>query len=254
VKNHLADCEMELKRFTRWVGHQDDDEFSLLFVPRGEALMFPWYQQQLVALSHYENIHNITCQTNLSYDPGWLDNADKNTLVLWITYHPFKTSVSDFLKKCSYLLTHNINFSVGVVGITEFIDTIKVLREKLPERIYVWVNAYKDKANYYTDNLIKAFTHIDPYFEINLYNYDNYNKSCAAGEISFFISANGDVQRCYQDRKILGNIYKNELNEMRTSRPCSMEMCTCFIGYINIPRLDLGRIYGDNVISRIPLE
>jgi hypothetical protein len=254
LETHLADCEVELKRFIGWIKNQHEDRFSILVIPRGEGLIFPWYQRQLIELSHCENIKRITCQTNLSWDPGWLQNVNKSTLSLWITYHPLKITITHFLRKCSYLLDHDIKFSVGAVGLKEFIDPITKLRENLPEFIYVWVNAYKDKVNYYTDNDVREFKLIDPYFGLNLCDYDNDNKRCLAGESSFLVSVNGNVQRCYQDREIIGNIYEHELWEISSQLPCSMNMCTCFIGYINIPRLNPGRIYGENVISRIPVE
>ncbi|SFS91689.1 hypothetical protein SAMN05444972_1111 [Marininema halotolerans] len=62
------------------------------------------------------------------------------------------------------------------------------MRRSLPEGVYVWINAYKDRANYYTEEDRRQLGEIDPLFEYNRQDYESYGKRCGAGEHVFYLS------------------------------------------------------------------
>ena len=51
----------------------------------------------------------------------------------------------------------------------------------------------------------------------------------------------------------IGNLYDCELEAMLRCRPCPRTSCGCYIGYIHLDHLELGRVYGDGVLERIPI-
>jgi hypothetical protein len=51
----------------------------------------------------------------------------------------------------------------------------------------------------------------------------------------------------------IGNLYDGELEAMLRCRPCPRPSCGCYIGYIHLDHLELGRVYGDGLLERIPI-
>ncbi len=184
----------------------------------------------------------------------WLQEADNQYVALWTTFHPTETTTQQFLKKCNQLLHNEVKFSVGIVGKKEHFELIQELRMALPKNVYVWVNAYKREPNYYSTNDIDFLTQIDPLFDLNNTIYKTQGKACFAGESSLSIDGEGNITRCHFIKDKIGNIYENSLDEILRPATCSNASCRCYIGYINLKELDLEKIYGNQILERIPIK
>ncbi len=241
-----------LSRFVQWVSLQKR-EISILFTPWGEALIRNYYQEAICELSHMSHVSKVSIQTNLSGSLAFLSAVEKKTLALWTTFHPTEITVEAFVNECLEVQAAGVNFSVGVVGLKEHFDLIEELRQRIPNNIYVWVNAYKREPNYYSKSDVLRLESIDPHFGLNNTVYSSFDKSCSSGESSVSIDGLGNVYRCHFIKNLLGNIYEKDIEGMLESRRCSKTECRCYIGYINIKELHLEQLYGDQILERIPL-
>lgn len=253
TREELAYDKECLLRFENWVKAQDR-EISILFTPWGEALIRKYYQQTLQRLSWRSNMKKVSIQTNLSGDLTWIEQANPETLALWTTFHPTETTIPKFVAKCQQLIQHNIRFSTGIVGKRSNFPFIQQLREALPTKIYLWINAYDDQVNYYSSEEEEWLQQIDPFFSINNTIYRTMGKECAAGESSISIDGEGNVTRCHFIKKPIGNIYEQALDKILGSTPCTNNYCACYIGYINLKELNLNQIYSNRILERIPIQ
>jgi len=240
-----------LDKFVQWVARQDR-EISILFTPWGEALIRKYYQEAIVELSQMEQVKRVAIQTNLSSRLGWLKEANKKSVALWTTFHPTEISIQNFLEKCNQLQQLGVRFSVGIVGKIENFEAAQQLRLSLPKAVYVWVNAFKRVANYYSKEDLEFLMNIDPLFNLNNTIYKTKGKACFAGESSISIDGEGNVNRCHFIKNKIGNIYKDALKDILKTTNCSNETCRCYIGYINLKELNLQNVYGANILERIP--
>ncbi len=240
-----------LNRFVDWVERQNRD-IGILFTPWGEGLIRKHYQAAMLRLSHFPNVRKVAIQTNLSCRLNWLQEANQDSLALWTTFHPTETTIRKFVRKCERLIELGINFSVGIVGTQENFNYASELRHLLPPEIYVWINAYKREADYYSPEDIVFLNSIDPLFDLNNQVYQSLGKACFAGESSLSIDGEGNVTRCHFIKKRIGNIYESELNDILRTENCSTVHCRCYIGYFNLKELNLKATYGDQILERIP--
>ncbi|MNI09147.1 hypothetical protein D3C73_622010 [compost metagenome] len=254
-KETLAKDREQLQRFTSWVREQEPAgvRLSIFFNPYGEALVHHWYREALVELSHLPHVDKVAVQTNLSVKLDWTQKLNKDKAAFWATYHPGQTSEASFLASCSYLHKEGISFSVGAVGLKAYIEPIRSLRSALPEQVYLWINAYKDQPNYYSAEDVAFMRTIDPYFEWNLNDYASRGKACNTGQDVFFVTGSGQVKRCYKDRRVIGNLYRDGLAGISSNRPCGMTTCGCYIGYVHMPEMPFRSMYGSSLLERIPL-
>ena len=253
TRAELAYDKTCLLRFEGWVAQQNR-EISILFTPWGEALIRKYYQESLQRLSWMSHVKKVSIQTNLSGSLGWVQQAQPETLALWTTFHPTETTVDKFIAQCQQLIQHHIRFSVGIVGKKENFPFIQQLKDQLPSNIYLWINAYKRERNYYSLKEEEWLQHMDPHFSLNNTIYKTRGKSCEAGESSISIDGEGNVTRCHFIKENLGNIYQQSLEEMLEVRPCTHAHCRCYIGYMNLKELNLGEVYSDRILERIPIE
>lgn len=72
----LAADKNALARFINWITEQTAYEFSILFTPWGEALIYDYYQAGLTHLSQLPNVQKVAIQTNLSCELDWLNRAN----------------------------------------------------------------------------------------------------------------------------------------------------------------------------------
>ena len=251
TRAELEHDRRQLLRFQQWTGDQTA-QLGILFTPWGEALGQRAYRKVLVELSHQPNIERVAIQTNLSAPLGELARASRK-LALWATYHPGEVALEKFSAKCRQLEQLGIRYSVGVVGLKEHFGAISQLRQSLPPDSYLWVNAYKREANYYSASDIKFLKSIDPYFCYNLHRYPSLNTPCRAGETSFAVDGEGDLRRCHFVGEVLTNIYAADFLEQLQPRPCPNQSCGCYIGYIHRPQLQWEQRFGPGALERIPL-
>jgi MoaA/NifB/PqqE/SkfB family radical SAM enzyme len=249
-QEHAADG-VALSRFVEWVTQRQNDQLSILFTPWGEALIRRRYQQALIKLTSLPNIYKAAIQTNLSCKLDWVEACDKNKLALWATYHPSQISRSRFVAKCEELIQRGVRFSVGTVGLQENVAEIEALRKELPEHIYLWVNAYKRRLNYYTSELAERLEAVDPLFPINNQEHPSRGKLCQTGHTVISVDGEGVVRRCHFIKKPLGNIYEAGFEEILRPRSCTNATCGCHIGYVHLPELGLYERFGQGVLERI---
>ena len=247
----LRQDEAELKRFVEWVGRQSN-RLGILFTPWGEALVHRYYRRALVTLSHLPNIYRVAIQTNLSAPIDDLLDSNRSTLALWTTFHPSQISLEKFLARCVELDAANIRYSVGVVGLKENIPALEELRSALKPEVYLWVNAFKRRADYYVEEDLRQIEAVDPYFEWNRMDYPSDGKPCSAGATSFSVNGGGDVRRCHFLKDVIGNIYDKTFPDCLTPRLCTAKTCGCYIGYIHRTDLPMPQLYGDGLLERIP--
>lgn len=258
AKRHESAAELKhdrecLARFVDWVAEQSDCELSILFTPWGEGLTRRWYQQALVRLSHLPQVPRVAIQTNLSCSLEWLPAANPDRLALWCTYHPTQIARAEFLQQCGEVLRHGVPLSAGVVGLHEAFDEIEALRRELPPHVYLWVNAFKDLPDYYSAEQIARLERVDPLFRINLTNHSSLGAECVAGETAVTIDGDGNLRRCHFVSHIIGNIYAGDWKAGLVRRACPNRSCDCYIGYVNLPRLEQESLFGERILERIPL-
>lgn len=241
-----------LDRFTDWLCTRSSDRISVMFTPWGEALIYHYYQNAITTLSHLPHLEKVVIQTNLSCRLDWLDDCHSKRIALWCSYHPGQVEHEAFLGKCLELDHRGIRFSVGAVALKEHKHEIQTLRRQLPEHIYLWLNAYKDTPNYYTEDDICFFESIDPFFRINTRVYPSQRRACRCGESVISVYGNGDIQRCYFIKETLGNIYASGIESALKKRPCTNPTCHCHIGYVHMNDLNLYALFQDGILERIP--
>jgi MoaA/NifB/PqqE/SkfB family radical SAM enzyme len=257
AKHHESGVELTadrtaLERFCDWVESRTGDTISVFFTPWGEALIRAWYQTQIVRLSHMPQVQKVAIQTNLSCKLDWLASSKKSRIGLWTTFHPSETTCENFLKQCRKLGKLGIRFSVGVVGLKENQAEIETLRRDLTSEVYLWINAYKDKPNYYDDGIVDKFTAIDPLFPINNQRHSSFGKSCRTGNSVISVDGSGTIRRCHFIKEPIGNIYEPGFERNLRERPCTNQTCGCHIGYVHLDELKLYDMYGVGLLERIP--
>lgn len=250
----LAKDREGVERFVEWAEEQGQagHQLSIFFNPYGEGLIHRWYKDAMTALSRMEHVEKVAIQTNLSARLDFTAELNPDKVAFWATYHPAQVQEDKFLAQCMTLYNSGIPFSVGSVGVHSAFKDIASLRTALPEDVYLWVNAYKDKPNYYTAEDLDYLRTIDPHFGVNAMDYESLGKACSAGSTVFYVQGAGLVKRCYKDRGVIGNLYRDGLEGLSAERACRMNLCDCYIGYIHMPHLELQSIYGPGLLERIP--
>jgi MoaA/NifB/PqqE/SkfB family radical SAM enzyme len=243
-----------LERFVDWVAERGDRPTSVFFTPWGEALIHRRYQRALARLSRLPHVQRAAIQTNLSGRLDWTADCDLDKLALWTTYHPTEVSRPRFLAACRELGRRGVRFSVGVVGLREHAAEIEALRAELSPDVYLWINAYKDRAGYYVDDDLRRFAAIDPLFPVNARRHPSRGRACAAGHSVIAVDGDGTARRCHFLPRPIGNIYDPDFESALRPRACTREVCGCHIGYVHMPELGLGETFRDGLLERIPAE
>jgi len=250
----LAKDRRDLERFVDWVASHSERQFGLLFTPWGEALVRRWYRDALVRLTNLRHVRRAAIQTNLSCPLDWVEACDKDRLALWATYHPTEVDRARFVEKCRELRGQSIRFSVGVVGLKEHAAEIEALRRELPADVYLWINAYKDRADYYLEDDVRRFEGIDPLFPLNNVRHPSRGRACRAGHTVISVDGDGTIGRCHFIKEPLGNLYDPDFEKALYPRPCTNETCGCHIGYVHLEHLGLYEVFGAGVLERIPAQ
>jgi MoaA/NifB/PqqE/SkfB family radical SAM enzyme len=287
---HEAD-RLALERFIAWVESRSADQIGIFFTPWGEALIRRRYQEAFVRLSALPQVTKVAIQTNLSSRLDWVERCDKAKIALWATFHPPETTRERFLAQCEELERRKVRYSVGVVGMKEHAEAIEWLRQHLPEHVYLWINAYKRRSDYYTMEEVRRFTAIDPLFPINNQYHPSEGRACRTGHSVISVDGEGTIRRCHFVKTPLfqnpqtdrgkeeirsspqpatragsvyagkpkmssnftpGNIYEEGFEKVLYERACSNATCGCHIGYVHMPELKLYELFQDGVLERIP--
>ncbi len=251
VSEHAAD-RRALERFVEWVAGRTSDQIAVFFTPWGEALIRKRYQQAFIRLTNLMHVTKVAIQTNLSCRLDWVEDCDKSKMALWATYHPSQITRERFLARCAELDRQSVRYSVGMVGLNEYVDEMQAMRRRLPEHIYLWVNAFKHNPDYYSDDTFRRIQTFDPLFSINARNHASLGHTCRCGESVISVYGDGTAQRCHFVKEPIGNIYEPGLEKALYARPCEAQTCGCHIGYVHMDDLKLYDVFGEGVLERIP--
>lgn len=250
----LAADAQQVARFVQFISDQKDIRFKLFFTPWGEALIRKYYQQALVQLSRLHHVDKVAIQTNLSGTLGWLQQANKEKIALWCTYHPGQVSRAAFLAQCAQLDTMGVPYSVGIVGFKETIPEIEVMRSLLPADRYLWVNALKKQADYYEASEKERLVAVDPYVPYNMVYHESKGKACRTGHTVISVDGEGDIYRCHFIKERLGNLYTGDFREVLLPRVCTNATCGCHIGYVHMNELGLYDVFKGRELERMVVK
>ncbi|MHB8899825.1 MAG: STM4011 family radical SAM protein [Thermoguttaceae bacterium] len=253
TRSQLREDARQLERFVDWVGTAGRP-LGIFFTPWGEALVHPHYRQALVRLSRMPHVRRVAIQTNLSGPVADLASADPHTLAFWATFHPAQTTPDRFLGQCRKLQEMRFRFSVGAVGLPEHFDAIAELRSRLSPSVYLWINCLKRDPDAYGSRDLAFLRQIDPYVGLNRVDYPSRGAACRAGESVFSVDGHGNVRPCHFVDRQIGNLYRDDIFTLLAPGTCPNTTCGCHIGYVHRPDLDLYRLFGDNVLERIPAD
>lgn len=239
-----------LERFVAWASVNRRQPLAVLFTPWGEALIHAWYREAMLALSRLEQVQQVAIQTNGSGSWKWLAAADTGKLAFWITWHPSEVSLERFLARLQELLVQGVNFSVGAVGVREHLPQLEALRARLPAHVTTWVNAHKPYARYTAEEQARL-TAIDPHFALTLRSHASRGRACRTGEEAIAVDGDGDIRRCHFVDDVLGNLYRDELQEVLRPRACPRARCDCYVGFAHLDHLGLREVFGDGLLPRM---
>lgn len=250
----LAQDLSALQSFVAWLCEQSAHRWQILFTPWGEALVRAWYRDALTRLTHVEHIEIVAAQTNLSCSLDWLDECRPDKLALWATFHPTEVERSRFVRKVLQVRERGVRLSVGMVGTPESFAEIAALRGDLPPDIYLWVNAQQPRSRPYSLDEIELLTSIDPHFRLTSRPQQTLGRPCHTGESSFTVDGDGHIRRCHFVDEIIGNIHDPNWCSALAPRVCPNRSCHCFLGLSQFEPLQLGRVFGHNLLARIPIS
>lgn len=247
----LARDREALARFVAWATQTTHWDLEVSFTPWGEALVWPWYREALVQLSHAPAVRQVSIQTNGSGPMRFLARADPSRTSLWISWHPTEIAADPFVAKITALHEAGTRLSVGVVAVPDHLERIVALRRALPAEVPMWVNAQKPGVRY--DAAVRErWRAIDPAFDVDADAHHPRGEPCLAGQDTITVDGDGNVRRCHFVDDVLGNLYADDLSAMLKPRACPRLRCDCWIGYSNLPRLGVREAYApDGLLARI---
>ncbi len=242
-----------MERFLALVESRAGDELSVLFAPRGEALVHPRYGAALRRLSHLAQVRFAAIQTNLSGDLSVLDGCQEAKIAIWATFHPGETSVAAFAGRCWDLRARAIPFSVGAVAVRSQLHAVEALRRALPEHVYLWLNRCHGAPPLTAEEAARVRA-IDPWYVASPPR--SRGRTCAAGSRVLVVHGDGTARRCLVLRPALGNVYSAPLEHIvaPAPRPCPANVCRCHLGYVHLEPLKFEQVFGDGMLARIPMQ
>ncbi|MDP2311027.1 MAG: STM4011 family radical SAM protein [Pseudomonadota bacterium] len=239
-----------LARFVAWVESASAWSLEILFTPYGEALVWPWYRAALARISHLPHVRRVAVQTNGSAPMGFVEGAELGRLALWISWHPSEISRAAFVEKIGALDARGVRLSVGAVALPENLAEVEALRDALPPRVPMWINAQKPGVRYVGEALAR-WSRLDPAFPLDLAPHPTRGRPCHTGDTVISVDGAGTIRRCHFVDDVLGNLYEGDVAAILGPRPCPRLRCDCYIGYAHLPELGLRELYGDDLLVRM---
>lgn len=227
---------------------------ALMVVPYGEALIHPWYWEGLGSLTKQDSLETAGAQTNLSFSIGRsleiFERAGgrREKLRLWATFHPEMTTCGEFAEQCAGLVKEGILFSAGAVGVPENLDLLQKLRKMLPREVYLWINAMDGLRRPYTENELRRFQAIDPYFYRETRPVPAEESLCSN---RLFVEADGKIRRCNIGTVSDKNWYGHS-EGLFEGVPCRRKRCSCYLAYGGRDEAANHMLFGPDPVFRIP--
>ncbi len=247
----LATDLTALERFVGHIATTCDRTYGILFTPWGEALAHRGYQRACAALSQVDHVERVAIQTNLSARAAWLRDARAERVGIWATCHPGQVKRETSVSRAMEYAAAGASLSVGIVGLPEHLEEARALRDELPAAIYVWVNAAKS-SHMLDDAQHQAFEAIDPLFDFNTHYHPSLGRACEAGQHVISVDGHGAARRCHFVPEPIGNLYDGTAYGALRPRLCPNTTCGCHIGYVHMPELGLGSVFGSGILERVP--
>ena len=230
---------------------------EFFITPKAEYLVLPYWREAVRRLLELPQVERVTIQTNLAFDlEEFLDGVEADKLALWTTYHPSEVGEAqreEMFGKWHLLRARGVPFSVGIVGTRENLAAMRDLRSRLDPSVYLWVNAYKREADYYSAEDLAAIRAVDPLFDLNNQHYPSLGQPCTAGQLAVYLDDEGDLRRCFFVGGVIGNLFRDGWTTLDAPASCPARTCHCYVGHMHIPDLDFRAIYGRHLAARIPL-
>lgn len=242
-----------VERFVQWVASHRQRQLAILFTPWGEGLVHAWYRRALSELSRMPQVQRVGIQTNGSTSMEWVDEANRERLALWITWHPTEVALEQLLAQVNDLRRRDVRFSVGAVAVPAHLPLVERLRAALPADVPCWVNALQPHGRYTPDEVAR-WTAIDPQFPLSVRPHASRGKRCRTGDSAITVDGDGAIRRCHFVDEVLGNLFSDDLDQILRPRPCPRAQCACYIGYAHLEHLRLDTAYGDDLLFRIPVQ
>lgn len=253
AKHGMSAKELE-KDKKRWLAFIENfqkqaekaDIRAMMVTPYGEALIHPWYWEGLAKISGLSRMEAVGAQTNLgfqisnSFSVFEKSGGNYKKLCLWATFHPEMTTVKEFASKCRKIAAEGVRISAGAVGAPENLKLLRRLRWELPKEIYFWINKMEGMKRSYTDDEIRAFLEMDPYFYRELQPHPSDAEECVE---RLFIEGDGRLRLCN-----ISNAFQTESN----GRMCSRKRCSCYLAYGGRKNLVNQMLFGPWPLFRIP--
>lgn len=244
-----------LERFVERIRQLNDDtphRWQLMLTPWGEALVRAWYRHAVAQLTHLPQVDSVCVQTNLSTSPEWIDECRRDRLTLWATYHPTEADRNRFVDYVRRLRRQGVRLSVGMVGVTEFIDEIRRMRRLLPDDVYLWINAQQPRPRPYTIEETAFFASVDPLFSMTSRRLRSRGELCRAGETSFTVDGEGQMRRCHFVDEVIGRFDDETWESAIRARRCPQAYCDCYLGKSQLKADEYESAFGMRVFERIP--
>jgi MoaA/NifB/PqqE/SkfB family radical SAM enzyme len=231
---------------------------EFFITPRAEYLVLPHWREAVARLCALPQVERVTVQTNLSFDvPAFLDTLTPGKLALWTTYHPSEVDdagLEALLGKWRLLRRRGVPFSVGIVGTRDNLRHAETLRARLDPAVYLWVNAYKREADYYSALELARLRGVDPWFDLNNQHYSSLAQPCTAGQRAVYLDDEGDLRRCFFVGEVIGNLFRDGWRTLDAPLGCPVRTCHCYVGQMHVVDLDFRAVYGQYLAARIPRE
>lgn len=247
VREYWED-KLALFRFIQRMDQLKEDGGAVQIVPYGEALVHSYYWEGLAALSKNPRLDAVGAQSNFSFSIAHMlsvyreHGGKMEKLRLWGTFHPEMTTVEQFVHQCRLLWEQGVAYCVGTVGVPGQLETIRRLRETLPDSVYLWINKMDGLGRNYTVSEREAFLEIDEYFGMEMAHHRADITKCADNR---FVEADGTMRRCNLCRHSIGNFYRENVAEGDTEDAeryddvghsevvCTGKECHCYLSYCN---------------------
>lgn len=228
---------------------------ALMVAPYGEALLHPWYWEGLARITACLEVDAAGAQTNLSFPVRESlaryreRGGDVQKLRIWATFHPEMTTVEMFAEQCAELRDAGIAMCAGAVGVPEHIGILRILRDRLPEDIYLWINGMDGRKRPYTEDELKAFQDMDPFFQRELLPVPADVSRCRR---RIFMEGDGKLRTCNMS-PFLDIDWKALCTTADFPEPlCTRKTCSCYLAYGGRDDQVNQRLFGSYPVFRIP--
>jgi len=138
----------------------------------------------LARITRIPGIEAAGIQTNLSVGAKKVledftgQGGELEKLRIWATFHPEMTKIQEFSRDVKEISQAGIHICAGAVGAPEYLEGLKELKKALPKEVYLWINAMDGLKRPYSQEEIRQWEEIDPYFSRELFTPPGNKEVC----------------------------------------------------------------------------